>query len=118
MIKGLVKNRKPLREPSEADRLLNLQLSEIEELSSLLMSRIDERVKALKEIEKRIDEKKDMLQRLLIRAENISSECEDLSGYRYREVMVLAGRGLKVEEIANLLDLPVGEVELLINMSE
>lgn len=120
MIKNILKEkRKKREEPETPERLLALQIDEIEELSSLLMSKIDARVKALAEIEERIDEKIKHLEKLIARAEEVSEEyTPDYSDYRIREVMVLASKGLKVEEIASLLDLPSGEIELLLSMQE
>jgi len=120
MIKQFLKDKgrkKPERE--NADRLLSLQIDEIEELSALLMSRIDERVKDLKELEERIDAKMKDLQRLIARAEELSEESvPDFTDYRVREVMVLASKGLRIDEIATILDLPAGEIELILSMQE
>ncbi len=117
MIKGILKQRKKTGKIREADRLLQLELSEIEELSSLLMSRVDTRVRALNEAEQRLDEKIEILENLLIQAENILQEPASTLDYRYKEVVLLSRKGLKIEEIATLLDIPGGEVEFIINMN-
>ncbi len=118
MIKGITGKKRKKSTKEELGRLLELELSEIEELSALLMSRIDERVKTLQNIERRLDEKIQLLEGLLSMTEKITQEADHSYNYRYREVMVLASKGLKVEEIASILDLPAGEVELIINMGE
>ena len=120
MLKQLIGDRTKKRTSSESvDRLLSLQLDEIEELSALLMKRIDDRVNALKEMEAVIDQKMKELRKLIQRAEEITEDHQvDFADYRIREVMVLASRGLKVEEIASILDLPSGEIELILAMQE
>ncbi len=120
MIKQILKDkRRKSPEKENADRLLSLQIDEIEELSALLMRRIDERVKGLKEVEERIDAKMKDLQRLITRAEEISQEAgPDFADYRAREVMVLASKGLRIDEIATILDLPAGEIELILSMQD
>ncbi len=117
MFKGIRTKKKKKTDTQNAERLLQLELSEIEELSSLLMSRIDERVKRLQAIERRLDEKIKILEGYLSR---IDAYNEKVGLYYnenpYEEVMVLARKGLKVEEIASLLDLSINEVELIIDM--
>ncbi len=117
MIKGIIKQRKKTVKPREADRLLQLELSEIEELSSLLMSRVDQRVRSLQEVEERLDEKISVLESLLVQVENILHEPEGTVDNPSKEVMLLASKGLKIDEIASLLDMPGGEVEFIINMN-
>ncbi len=117
MIKGILKQRKNGGRPKEADRLLQLELSEIEELSALLMSRVDKRVRALSEIEQRLDEKIATMESLLVQAESILHEPVSTIDHRYKEVILLSRKGLKIDEIASLLDIPGGEVEFIINMN-
>ncbi|NOZ25526.1 MAG: hypothetical protein GXO94_05495 [Nitrospirae bacterium] len=117
MIKGILKQRKRGGKEREADRLLQLELSEIEELSALLMSRVDKRVRALTEIEQRLDEKIATMESLLVQAESVLQEPVSTLDYRYKEVILLSRKGLKIEEIASLLDIPGGEVEFIINMN-
>lgn len=98
------------------DRLTKEVLEEVEELSEFVIKRIDEKIERLQEIEKRIDKKVELLQRLLARVDEVTDEPLPKEHYRIREVLVLAEKGLKVEEIASILDIPVGEVELIINV--
>ncbi len=116
MIKSIMRGKKGDRRKLKAAELLQLELSEIEELSALLMSRIDERLKRLKEVESRIDEKLTALETMINRAEAIEKEHPDYLENRYREVVTLASKGLKIKEIAHILDLPEGEVELILGM--
>ena len=98
------------------DRFIKEGIEEMEELSEFVLKRIDERIEQLKEIEKRLDRKVELLQRLLARVDEVTDEPMPKEHYRVREVLVLAQKGLKPEEIATILDIPVGEVELIINV--
>ncbi len=118
MIGSLMGKKKKDTKKREAAELLQLELSEIEELSALLMSRIDERIKRLKEVEQRIDSKISALESLLVRAEAIEKELTKPLDNRFSEVITLARKGVKIKEIAQLLDLPEGEVELILNMQD
>jgi DNA-binding NarL/FixJ family response regulator len=118
MIGTLMGKRKKGSKKTEAIELLQLEISEIEELSALLMSRIDERIKKLKELEQRIDSKLSALESLLLRAESLEKELSEPLDNRYSEVITLASKGVKIKEIAQLLDLPEGEVELILNMQD
>ncbi len=119
MIGSLIgKNKKVNSRKRQAAELLQLELSEIEELSALLMSRIDERIKRLKEVEERIDKKLSALESLILRVEALQKEMPEQAQNRYAEVLTLASRGAKVKEIARLLDIPEGEVELILNMQQ
>ncbi|RME68763.1 MAG: hypothetical protein D6778_01415 [Nitrospirae bacterium] len=100
----------------QVDRVLKQEMEEMQELSEFILKRIDQRIEKLQEIEKRIDRKVELLQRLLTRVDEVTDEPMPKEHYRIREVLVLAEKGLKVEEIASILDIPVGEVELIINV--
>ncbi len=117
MLKGLRKEKRRSKKVDRASGLLNVELSEIEELSSLMMSRIDARLRTLRETEERLEGKMEALERLLLRAEKVTQEPDGLLDYRYREVLVLASKGLKTEEIAGILDISRGEVEFIITMN-
>ena len=75
-------------------------------------------MKELAAIEKRVDEKCEALERMLARAENLKpSEGLDLDP-KYREVRNLARKGLKIDEIAGILDIPQGEIELILTIDK
>ncbi len=118
MIKSIMGKKRVSTKKKEAAELLQLELSEIEELSSLLMSRIDERIKRLKEVENRIDHKLQSLESMITRLEMLRQEQPDPVESRYQEVLSLASKGLKLKEIAHILDMPEGEIELILSMNE
>jgi|Deesub1362A_J573_1020465.scaffolds.fasta_scaffold00087_112 DNA-binding NarL/FixJ family response regulator len=116
MLKRLIKHQQDAgRSPEE---LLTLELSEVQEIAEKLFERIDKKIKALESIEERVDKKIDMLERLLLRAENLNVSADSGTDSRYREVNNLAKKGLKVDEIAKILDIPKGEVELILSIAK
>ena len=94
--------------------LLTLELVEIEEIAEKLFRKLDKKAKALKAVEARADVKIQELEKLLVRVENLDVPAD--SGHRYREVSILVKKGLKVDAIASILDMPRGEVELILNI--
>lgn len=99
-----------------ARRRLTLELAEIEEISSKLFRRIDERVEALAALEARLDEKARTVEALVTKASSIGQAQSDAVEVRRRGVIALASRGLKTDEIAEVFDMTPGEVELVLNL--
>jgi cytochrome P450 len=95
-------------------RLLDLQLSEAREIADMLVNRIEERIEVLRRLEARLDEKTSRLEMLLKRSETKRVTLSDQS--RSGEIVTLHNRGLKIDEIAAILDMPSGEVELILNI--
>jgi DNA-directed RNA polymerase specialized sigma24 family protein len=95
--------------------LLVLELSEIREIADILFGRVQKMIEELKNLEAIAGERIETLKGLLERAECISS----VSGAstRRREIVTLCKRGLKIDEIAHILDIPSGEVELILNLN-
>lgn len=94
--------------------LLAVELSEIKEIAEMIFERIDKRMDDLKKLEASLDEKILILERLIERAENIRPSIE--KDLRHNEIIALRKRGLKIDEISDILDMPVGEVELILNL--
>jgi hypothetical protein len=95
------------------------EILKIGDITEKLTARLDQRIKALKTLEAQADEKIAMLEGLINRCKNM-----DLSGEvrpatpqtHHAEVHSLAGKGFKLEQISRILDLPSGEVELILNL--
>ncbi len=100
-----------------AKELLTLEISEIGEIAEKLFTRLDEKINTLKSIEALADEKIGILEKLLLRVENINLPADYGTDFRHREIDALAKKGLKVDEIASILDMPRGEVELILSLS-
>jgi len=95
--------------------LLAPELSEIKDIADILFGRIEKKVEELKSIEGLVDEKIKLLNDLIKRAESLTSSFE--SSAHFREVLTLNEKGLKIDEIARILDVPAGEVELILNLA-
>lgn len=125
MLKKLIKSLTPQGKPGargakdvSAREALTLEVSELAEISDKIFHRLDRKIKALGEIEKRLDAKRETLEKLLARADSIKLPSDFGIDPKYREVHNLAKKGLKVDEIAGILDIPRGEVELILTIDK
>ena len=114
MLKRFMK--KISRERKTARELLDLELSEIEEISDRMFRKIEEKMEALELIEDRIDGKIEALEKLLDRVEGTGAMAASTPVLRNREICALSNKGLKIDEIAGILDMPKGEIELILNL--
>jgi CRP-like cAMP-binding protein len=96
--------------------LLALELAEAEELSGILIERIDRKIRQLQEIEKRLDKKISIIDRTAVNPRESGTVCTNPPEYKNEEVPKLAARGFTSAEIAALLDMPRGEVELILGI--
>jgi DNA-directed RNA polymerase specialized sigma24 family protein len=95
-------------------QLLDRHLSEVREIADMLITRIEEKIEMFRQLEGRVDEKTLRLEALLARSEAKRVPLTDQS--RPSEIVTLHRRGLKIDEIAAILDIPSGEVELILNL--
>jgi len=93
------------------------QLAEAKEITDILIERIEEKIDILKELEVSVDKKIAILERLVQRAESVKMPSLTRND-RYDEIFYLRKKGLNIEEIAKLLGIPAGEVELVINLNK
>lgn len=96
--------------------LLASEVSEIAEIAERLYGRLDEKLRSLKAVETRVDGKIEMLEKLLLRVEALNLPSDYGVDPRYREIGALSKKGLKIDEIAGILDVPRGEVELILSV--
>ena len=97
---------------------LTLEVSEAAEIAEKIFRRLDRKMKELAAIEKRVDEKREALERMLVRAENLKPSAGLDLDPKYREVRNLARKGLKIDDIAGILDIPRGEIELILTIDK
>lgn len=95
--------------------VLALELSEIREISENLFKKIDKKIQLFKTIEAAVDKKIAHLERLVQRTEDLPSPGNGTD--RHREIVALMEKGLKPVEIAGILDMPVGEVHLILALN-
>lgn len=115
MLEKLIKLKNRNRE--EESNLISFQLAEASEISDLLIERIQQKINLLKEFESSIDKKIIILEKLLERAEKIRIPSTSRTD-RYDEILYLKNKGFKTDEISKLLDVPIGEVELFLQLKK
>lgn len=95
------------------DNLVNVYL-EIKEVAEKLCEKIENKILELKEIEKRVDTKIEQYKNLISRidAQKVTKSTYD----KKNEVIKLYLSGEEPENISRILGIPIGEVELLINL--
>lgn len=102
--------------PKKGDKdLLSLELAEIREISDVIFRRLEMKIEVLEAIEASVDEKVALLEKLINRVEAIKFP-SDISNREF-EIIQLSAKGLKIDEIARILDMPAGEVDLILNLS-
>lgn len=111
MFKSIIKGYKNLLKGKE---LVTIELAEAREIADLIVKKIERKIEVLEAIESSVDEKILTLQRLIDRLEILKDSAISID--REKEVVRLLEKGLRINEIAETLDLPVGEVELILRL--
>lgn len=101
--------------------LLTRELVEVKEIADIIFERLGKKVEALKAIEASVDEKIATFEKLNKTEMSVghyskSINSLEVESYRQHKIIALKQRGLKIDEIVNILDVPVGEVELILNL--
>ena len=113
-------------------RDMTLELTEINEITEKLVQRIDNKIKILKTVEAQADQKIVILDGLISKLKNMplhdrvietaerghQNKIPSLAEKGHQEeIQSLAHKGFNSEQIARILDLPSGEVELILNLT-
>jgi len=132
------------QQPVSERELLALELTEVREISDLLVGRIeqklaalearersldrkiavltaqelklDQKITALTAQEMKLDQKTAALEKLLLRTDAFSSQDDAGIRNRQHEILALRKNGMKTPEIAGILNVPAGEVDLILNL--
>lgn len=96
--------------------LLSLELSEIKDISDILFKRLEKKIQVLEAIEASVDKKIADIERLIQSAEALRAPSGSGGAIRQHEIFSLVKRGLKPHEIADILGMPVGEVDLILEL--
>jgi hypothetical protein len=107
---------KPKRKTNKEKGLLLLELAEIKEISDKLFERIEKKIEVLRALEASVDEKIVALKKL--GQEEVPLETPSSDVDHRLAVISLGKKGQSIQEIASNLDMPVGEVELILNLSK
>ncbi len=94
--------------------LLSLELSEVKDIADIIFKRLNRKIEVLEAIENSVDEKIKVLEKLIQKAEAAQSSLSKLD--RHGEIALMGRRGMSSREIAEALDVPVGEVDLILNL--
>ena len=113
-----------IRELTELRNSIDKLLTEALEISSRLSGDVEKKRKLLLTFMEKLDREKDILNEFLNEYKALSSEknIEQLkpstpdSINRYSEAVRLAKTGLSVEEIASRVNIPIGEIELVLSL--
>lgn len=106
-----LKSDKLKKSHAKAHDLLTLELAEVKDISDLIFKRLNRKIEVLEAIEASVDEKLRALEKLIQKAESCRTSLSKPD--RHSEILSLARRGMSSREIADRLDIPVGEVELI-----
>ncbi|MCJ7833119.1 MAG: hypothetical protein MUQ20_01880 [Deltaproteobacteria bacterium] len=116
-LKGILE--KCMENPWKIQKNFTLEVLEINDIAEKLFIRLDHKIKALKTVEAQADQKISVLDGLITKFKKMNLSNESLGAVgesRPKEVQTLAGKGFNTEQIARILDLPSGEVELILNL--
>ncbi len=108
--------RKRDNDDGDLRELLIREKAEIEAVAQAFIGRIEEKMALLLAAEKRIDHKREALERLIACAGELCSGPEFIEESRRRKVLVLSDKGLKIDDIAEILDISRGEIELILDL--
>lgn len=87
----------------------------LERSADKILKKIEKKIEILEAIETSVDKKLAAFERLIHMAEGIKTPGNNKSP-RY-EIIALNRRGLEADEIAGILDIPRGEIELILNLN-
>jgi hypothetical protein len=107
---------RPRGKTSKEKSLLLLELAEIKEISDKLFEKIEKKIEVLRALDTSVDEKIIALRKL--GQEGVPLERPSADVDNRPAVISLKKKGLSIREIAGILDMPVGEVELILNLKK
>jgi hypothetical protein len=96
--------------------LLLMELAEIKEISDIIFEKIEKQISVLKSIEASVDKKIETLKRLKEGGDLPEKQQEEATPFD--DIRSMLRKGLGVKEIADIMKMPVGEVELMINLEK
>lgn len=119
MLKKIIKKQDQPGQPSKSREkdLIALEITEMHEIAERLLKKLESRILIIESAEKRIDEKIERLEQLIEKAEHLHAASGDPSTDRNREIQALVKKGLSVDEIAKILNMPKGEIELILSLN-
>ena len=116
LVKTMIKNFFFLKKQVNKKELNKLAdaVMDLKDIAERIFQRIDNKISELNEIEKRLDEKIKKLEQLSTKEEppKISKMAYD----KRNEIVKLLNTGMELKDISKTLNIPLGEVELIVNL--
>jgi hypothetical protein len=94
---------------------LTLELAEIKEISNVLFKRLEKKIRDIEVLEASLDRKIATIERLMQQPEPIPAPAGGGMNRR-NEIIALQQKGLGNFDIAQVLDMPQGEVDLILEL--
>jgi uncharacterized protein len=101
-------------ENEKQQRMLTRERAELRQISDIVIKKLEKKIELLQAMESTIDKKIAAFEGLIQQAESIKTKGD--AGNRPHEIMALHGKGMKAEDIAAVLVMPVGEVQLILEL--
>jgi hypothetical protein len=101
-------------ENEKQQRLLTRERAEIRQISDIVIKKLEKKIELLQAMESSIDKKIAAFENLIQQAETLKTGGDVRN--RPREIMTLYKKGMKTEDIAAVLAMPVGEVQLILEL--
>lgn len=95
-------------------RMLTRERTEIRQISDIVIRKLEKKIELLQAMESSIDKKIEAFESLIQQAEAIKTSGDVRN--RPHEIMTLYGKGMKAVDIAAVLVMPVGEVQLILEL--
>ena len=101
-------------ENEKQQRMLTRERTEIRQISDIVIKKLEKKIALLQAMESSIDKKIAAFESLIQQAEGMRSSGDVRN--RPHEIMTLHGKGMKATDIAAALAMPVGEVQLILEL--
>jgi uncharacterized protein len=101
-------------ENEKQQRMLTRERAELRQISDIVIKKLEKKIELLQAMESTIDKKIAAFEGLIQQAESIKTKGD--VGNRPHEIMALHGKGMKAADIAAVLVMPVGEVQLILEL--
>jgi hypothetical protein len=101
-------------ENEKQQRMLVRERTEIRQISDIVIRKLEKKIELLQAMECSIDKKIAAFETLVQQAQSINAGGDVKN--RPQEIMALSGKGMKAADIAAALAMPVGEVQLILDL--
>jgi uncharacterized protein len=101
-------------ENEKQQRMLVRERTEIRQISDIVIRKLEKKIELLQAMESSIDKKIAAFETLVQQAQSIRSGGDGKD--RPHEIMALSGKGMNATDIAAALAMPVGEVQLILDL--